>query len=197
MEPRPMTLERYSEQLADFAGFIHHACAFTGHRPAKFPWKYDEADSRCIALKSALAEQIRLLANAGVTQFLSGMAEATDTWSALSVLALREKNPALKLHCILPCRGQADKWTVSSRDLYRSILERADSIVYVSRAYHKNCMLDRNRFLVEHASTLLAVYNGERRGGAAATMRYAQRIGREIIVIDPVTLHIVITIENK
>ena len=166
------------------------SCAFTGHRPSKFPWKYDEADSRCIALKSALAEQIRLLADAGVTQFLSGMAEAVDTWSALSVLALREENPALKLHCILPCREQADKWTASSRDLYRSILERADSVVLVSREYHANCMLDRNRFLVEHASTLLAIYNGERRGGTAATMRYAQKMGREIIVINPDTLHI-------
>ena len=166
------------------------SCAFTGHRPAKFPWKYDETDGRCIALKSALAEQIKLLVDVGVTQFLSGMAEATDTWSALSVLALREENPALKLHCILPCRGQADKWTAPSRDIYRSILEQADSIVYVSRDYHKNCMLARNRFLVEHASTLLAVYNGERRGGTAATVRYAQKMGREIIVIDPDTLHI-------
>ena len=163
------------------------SCAFSGHRPRKFPWKYDETDSRCVALKAVLMEQIKLLNDAGVTQFLSGMAEAADTWSALSVLALREKNPALKLHCILPCREQADKWSVSSRDLYRSILERADSIVYVSREYHKNCMLERNRFLVEHASTLLAVYNGERRGGTAATMRYAQKIGREIIVIDPIT----------
>ena len=51
-------------------------------------------------------------------------------------------------------------------------------------------MLDRNRFLVEHASTLLAVYNGEQRGGTAATMRYAQKMGREIVVIDPATLHI-------
>ncbi len=48
-------------------------------------------------------------------------------------------------------------------------------------------MLDRNRFLVERASTLLAVYNGERRGGTAATVRYAQKMGREIIVIDPIT----------
>ena len=31
------------------------------------------------------------------------------------------------------------------------------------------------------------VYNGERRGGTAATMRYAQKAGREIIVIDPLT----------
>ena len=166
------------------------SCAFTGHRPRKFPWKYNETDSRCVALKTVLTEQIRMLADAGVTHFLSGMAEATDTWSALSVLALRETNPALKLHCILPCREQADKWRASSRDLYRSILEQADSIVYVNRAYHKNCMLERNRFLVEHAATLLAVYNGERRGGTAATMRYAQKMDREIIVIDPATLHI-------
>ena len=165
-------------------------CAFTGHRPQKFPWRYNETDSRCVALKTVLTDQIKLLVNAGVTQFLSGMAEATDTWSALSVLALRENNPALKLHCILPCREQADKWSASSRDLYRSILERADSIVYVNRSYHKNCMLERNRFLVNYTSTLLAVYNGERRGGTAATIHYAQKMGREIILINPYTLHI-------
>lgn len=78
-------------------------------------------------------------------------------------------------------------WTASSQELYRSILDKADSIVYVSRIYHKNCMLDRNRFLVDHAATLLAVYNGERRGGTAATVRYAQKMGREIIMIDPLT----------
>ena len=165
-------------------------CAFSGHRPQKFPWHYDETDSRCIALKAALTEQICLLAGAGVTQFLSGMAEGTDIWSALSVLALREKNPAMKLHCILPCKAQADKWMPSSRDLYRSILERADSIVYVSREYYKDCMLDRNRFLVEHAAILLAVYNGEWRGGTAATTRYARKLGRKIIMIDPETLHV-------
>ena len=162
-------------------------CAFTGHRPRKFPWKYNETDSRCVALKAVLAEQIAALADAGVTQFLSGMAEATDSWSAMAVLSLREKNPVIKLHCILPCRTQADKWTASSQERYHSILDQADSIVYVSREYHRNCMLDRNRFMVEHAAILLAVYNGERRGGTAATMRYAQKMGREIIVIDPIT----------
>lgn len=164
------------------------ACAFTGHRPSKFPWKYDETDCRCIALKSALTEQIKLLAESGVTQFLSGMAEATDAWSALAVLDLREKNHALKLHCILPCCEQADRWSASSQNFYHSILKRTDSTVYVSREYHENCMLDRNRFLVEHASILLAVYNGEKRSGTAATMRYAYKTGREIIMIDPTTL---------
>ena len=130
-----------------------NAVAFTGHRPHKFPWKDNEDDPRCIALKKTLTEQITALTEAGVTQFLSGMAEAVDTWSALTVLSLREKNPAIKLHCILPCTTQAEKWSASSRELYRSILERADSVVYVSRDYHKNCMLDRNRLLGEHSST--------------------------------------------
>ena len=169
-------------------GTPNKVCAFTGHRPNKLPWRYDETDSRCVALKAVLMEQITLLVEAGVTQFLSGMAEGTDVFCAEIILALREKNPAIKLHCILPCTAQAEKWSASSRDLYRSILERADSIVYVSRDYHKNCMLDRNRFLVEHASTLLAVYNGVRRSGTGATVNYARTMGREIIVIDPITL---------
>lgn len=166
------------------------ACAFTGHRPNKFPWKDNETDSRCVALKAVLADQINALVNAGFTQFLSGMAEGADCYFAKIVLDLREKNPAVKLHCILPCKGQADKWPATSRDIYDSILDQADSIVYVSRISHKSCMLDRNRFLVDHASTLLAVNKGTRRSGTGATVHYAQTQGRKIIVIDPLTLSV-------
>lgn len=57
---------------------IKKCCAFTGHRPKKFPWGYDETDSRCVALKNALASEIAKLVNAGYTDFLSGMAEGAD-----------------------------------------------------------------------------------------------------------------------
>lgn len=53
-------------------------CAFTGHRPHNFPWRNNEEDPQCVALKKTLAEQIKLLAEAGVTEFLSGMADGTD-----------------------------------------------------------------------------------------------------------------------
>ena len=170
------------------------SCAFTGHRPSKFPWKSNEGDVRCVALKAVLAEQITSLVEIGVRDFCSGMAEGTDCYCSQIVLTLREKNPALKLHCILPCREQADKWAASSRDLHRSILEQADSIIYVSRTYHRDCMLDRNRFLIDHASIVLAVYNGVRRSGTGATVRYARKLGRKLIVIDPATL--TVTHEN-
>ena len=56
------------------ATVIKAACAFTGHRPKSFPWKYNEAASDCVRLK-ALAAHIKLLADSGVTDFLSGMAQ--------------------------------------------------------------------------------------------------------------------------
>lgn len=166
---------------------IERCCAFTGHRPKKFPWGYDETDTRCLVLKKTLAKQIAKLVNAGYTDFFSGMAEGTDTWAALAVLALKKENPALKLHCVLPCEGQADGWSASARELYRSILEQTDEVVYVNREYSKGCMLERNRHLVDHAACLLAVYNGERRGGTAMTVKYARKLGRKVSILNPNT----------
>lgn len=45
-------------------------CAFTGHRPSKLPWRYDETDRRRVALKAVLAEQIVKLAQAGFMRYL-------------------------------------------------------------------------------------------------------------------------------
>lgn len=171
-------------------------CAFTGHRPKKFPWGYDENATDCMKLKQELTSQIITLINLGAVEFLSGMAEGTDTWAALSVLALREKNPTLKLHCVLPCENQADKWSAFARERYTAILTAADKVTYVRREYTPDCMLERNRYLVDHADVLLAVYNGERRGGTAATVRYAQKCDRKLIIIDPASLQVTCSPED-
>jgi len=166
---------------------LNRCCAFTGHRPRKFPWKYDEKDERCVALKTVLTEQIEKLTVDGVTDFYTGMALGVDTWAAMAVLGLRERNPAIKLHCILPCEGQEISWTAPARTRYKNILNEANSVEYVKQIYDEKCMLERNHRLVESAAHLIAVYNGEKRGGTAATVRYAQKAGREIIYINPET----------
>jgi len=166
-------------------------CAITGHRPQKLPWRYDETSEDCVRLKKVLALQVEKLVENGVTDFLSGMAEGTDTICSELVLSLREKNPALNLHCILPHEGQADKWSDSARERYRFILKQANSVDYISREYYDGCMIDRNHRLVDSAGLLLAVYNGVRRSGTGATVNYARKMGREIIVIDPITLSVI------
>ncbi len=196
MDKQPIDLTQFAAQITEAEGFPDHACAFTGHRPQKFPWGFNESDPACVALRDTLAAQIAALVDAGYTDFLSGMALGVDQWAAQTVLTLRKKNRGLfglgkknapRLHCFLPCEGQDAKWAQASKELYRSILGQADSVVYISRRYDDQCMLRRNRALVDHTALVLAVYDGEYRGGTAATVRYAREQGRELIVIGPVT----------
>jgi len=169
---------------------LEKRCAFTGHRPHKFPWRYDESDSRCVALKDALTKQIMELAKAGITDYYCGGADGVDCWAALIILKQRENDPTLRLHCILPYEQQAEKWSNFAKERYRFILEQADSVKYVSQQYYNGCFLERNHQLVEAADLLLAVYNGEKRGGTAATVRYARKLKREIRILHPVSLTI-------
>lgn len=166
-------------------------CAFTGHRPKFFPWGYNESDPRCLELRSQFAYQIRLLVNRGYTDFLSGMALGVDVWAAEAVLALREKHTTLKLHCILPCIGQEKSWSDEAKGRYFSIIKRADSRVYTSRNYYKDCMLDRNKFMVDKCDLLFAVYGGISRSGTSATINYARTQKREILILDPLTNNVV------
>lgn len=163
------------------------ACAFTGHRPKSFPWGYNETAQDCVLLKKVLTEQIAALVDDGVTGFISGMALGVDLWAAQIVLDLRKKNPAVKLCCALPCEGQEKKWPTKTQEQYRDILQQSDKVICLSKAYTSNCMHDRNRWMVDHASVLLAVYNGTYRSGTGMTVRYANDKRRKVIVIDPIS----------
>lgn len=127
--------------------------------------------------------------DSGITDFYTGMAEGTDLWAGKAVLQLRRNNPAIRLHCIIPYADQPfnDKWGMRSQVWYFRIRDAADEVKELSRDYYDGCLLDCNRYMVDHAGTLLAVYNGEYRGGTAATVRYAQKLDRKIIIIDPTT----------
>lgn len=45
-----------------------------------------------------------------------------------------------------------------------------------------------NRFLVEKADMLLAVYTRNPQSGTAATVRYAQKLGHKVMVINPLPI---------
>ena len=178
----------FSNRLEACEAFLHSACAFTGHRRKKLPWKNDETAPACAALKGKLAEQIIALTDKGIRYYISGMADGVDWYASEAVLALRDRNPEVKLLCVLPCLDQDERWSESDKQRYQMILRQADAVIYTSRARTKHSMLDRNRLLVRLSTVVLAVYNGEPRGGTAATIRYARKAGCELHIVHPVTL---------
>ena len=165
------------------------SCAFTGHRPYRLPFHCEE-DPGCILLKASLTEQIKGLIQGGVESFLSGMAMGIDLWAAEIVLCLRRENPNLKLICVLPCPSQADFWNLPMKKRYFTVLSQSDKQIMVSSVYGPECMRQRNRWMVEHADLLLAVYNGISQGGTAYTLQYAISKKKPVVLLDPETLKI-------
>jgi uncharacterized phage-like protein YoqJ len=167
---------------------LNRACAFTGHRPQKFSFGFDESAEQCVAIKKVLREQIEVLVTEGVTVFYSGMALGVDQWAASIVLDIREANPSVRLIAVRPHEGQANDWTEKQRELYFDTLAVCDNEIILQTHYTPSCMFERNRYLVDRADVLLAVYDGGERGGSAYTVKYAKEKQRRVIVIDPDTL---------
>lgn len=170
-----------------------NSCAFTGHRPAKFKWGYNEQHPDCVKLKLQLEREVAKLCEQGVTTFITGMAQGVDQWAALSVLKLKETFPTIRLVCALPCEGQTKGWTEDAKRRYDTILGQADATHFISREYTKDCMIVRNHWMIDHAQFVLAVYDGSYRGGTGATVRYAQQKGRQITHIHPATFAVTYT----
>lgn len=157
-------------------------CAFTGHRPEKLPWRYDERDDRCVALKGRIEDAVRTVYEAGARHFICGMAKGCDLYFAETVLSLRDDFPDITLEAAIPCQTQADGWPEELRRRYLYILHQCDRQTVVSREYTPECMFRRNRYMVDSAQVLIAVYDG-RPGGTMQTVRYARALGREIVSI--------------
>ena len=158
-------------------------CCFTGHRPAKLPWGTNENDPRCLALKEELASRLDGIYEAGYRHFLCGMAEGCDMYFAEAVLALRDRHGDVSLEAAIPCGTQPDKWEFQQRQRYNRLLDSCDKVNVLQINYTPDCMLRRNRYMVDRSSLLLACYDG-RPGGTMSTILYAQRQNCTVVMID-------------
>ena len=159
-------------------------CCFTGHRPDKLPWGYDELDPRCLALKGSMAREIEGLYRRGFRHFISGMAQGCDLWFAEAALALREQYPDLSVESAVPCPTQADSWQPGQRLRWQDILARCDLETVVQQNYDRFCMFRRDRYMVDRSAAILAVFDGTS-GGTQYTLNYAMEKKLEILLLDP------------
>lgn len=158
-------------------------CCCTGHRPKGFPFRYGIDTVKHNAYLQALEEKTELaITEYGITSFISGMAIGVDMDFAEIVLKLRKRYP-ITLECALPCPNQTLKWSKQDKLRYEGILKQADKVKLVSERYTPDCMLKRNRYMVDKSELVIAVFNGIEGGGTWHTLSYARRRGKAIELI--------------
>lgn len=83
-------------------------CATIGQNPMRFPWGFDEEDESCGKMKTELAQQIMVLRQNGVSQFLVACDCGVGLYAAEIVNGLRAATDHdLMLICYTPHEEQA------------------------------------------------------------------------------------------
>lgn len=148
-----------------------HTCCVTGHRdiPA------DKADF----IRSKLTSAVQTAIACGYTHFISGFAAGVDLMFA-EIIADLKSSHAITLEAAIPYPGRMKTPDITFQRLIRG----CDIVKVHSAGYLKECYMVRNRYMVDHSSLVIAVYDGRKLGGTAATVRYAMRKDLQICIID-------------
>lgn len=149
------------------------AC-FTGHRPKSLSYLFDESDERYISLKQELKETIIKAINSGITHFILGMAEGIDLMAFELVEELKYRYPKITTECAIPFWGQESRFSEQNKVKYIRYLKVADKVTTLSQNYFNGCFQQRNKYMVDNSSLLIAVYNGNKSGGTASTIKLAK-----------------------
>lgn len=128
-------------------------CAFTGYRPQKMPFGFNESDPRCIEFKKRIKDTIRTLYDMGFRHFISGGAMGMDMFAAEAVVELRAEYPEIILETVSPFDAQTAKWSPELRARHDRLFEIADITTATDREYSRNAMFTRNRYLVANADS--------------------------------------------
>ena len=155
---------------------------FTGRRPQKLPWGYNETDERCIKLKQTLTEKIEKAINDGASHFISGMALGVDMWAAEIVIEKKKRGYDITLEAALPHREQSAKWSGQHKTRYNNILKECDKITVISEKYTFSCMMQRNCYMVDKSDRVIAVLD-DLSGGTGKTVLYARSKKLDIDII--------------
>lgn len=156
--------------------------AITGHRPDSIPGGYQMNSPEWAWIAERLSEELE-----STDRIISGMALGVDQLAVGVALA-----KGIPFTAAVPLKGQESKWPINSQKKYFDLLAKAEDVIYVDQvdgyrsATYKEKMFARNRFMVDHASEVLAVFNGSP-SGTMYTVNYALSEKIPVVRIDPKT----------
>lgn len=150
--------------------------AVTGHRPNKL----GGYDKQTRLMLEGYAR--RVIHDENPDLVITGMALGWDQAVGQACVDL-----TLPFVAALPFATHGDNWPAEARSRYDRLLQRARSAtrVWEIAKYRmltiEQALDQRNWFMVDQCSSLLALYNGEKKGGTANCVRYAKLKDRMIV----------------
>ena len=128
----------------------------------RFPWGFDEEDDRCRKLKIEMVQQIMVLRQSGVSQFLVACDCGVGLYAGEIINGLREAvDPELMLFCYTPHEEQATKWAPYLRERYFTMLEKCTYISAVCPVGALGAQIRAYRKIIDLADVVLCVYDTE------------------------------------
>ena len=143
-------------------------CCITGHReiPA----------TRQKIIRKLLQQEILAAIADGYTHFISGFATGADLLFA-DIVTEQKESYSITLEAAIPYPGRMK----TPDKTFQRLIRCCDTVKIHSDVFHKGCYMRRNRYMVEQSQRVIAVYDGRRTGGTAATVRYANE--KEIRIV--------------
>lgn len=171
------------------------AICITGHRErAVTPYRDDPRfwNATVMTVRLMLSRYIDLVMDKGYSTMINGLAEGTDLWAADHCLK-RKRFAKTKLVGVMPFLRHADYLREDYKNILRRVERYADLLVTTCDAPDMRYGIaaspctspllyqNRNYYMVDNSSVVVAFFAGNSRSGTAQTIRYAQRRGKPII----------------
>jgi uncharacterized phage-like protein YoqJ len=115
------------------------------------------------------------------------MAQGTDMIFAEECLSL-----LIPFTAVIPFDGQEEVWPQPAQDRYQSLLAHAAQVVVVDELEEyavqniKAKYILRNKWMLDNADLVLAVWDGALDGGTANAIKEAKKRGMKLVLIDPI-----------
>ena len=150
--------------------------AFTGHRPEKIGG-YNTPNPTEQRIRQKIR---RILSVINPQKCIVGMALGVDTIAAEVCIEM-----GIPFIAAVPFKGQEKLWGSEQQAHYHYLVSKASEVVIVcSGGYRPQHMQERNRYMVDGADILVAVWDGTT-GGTRNCKMYAESKRKPVIRITP------------
>jgi Uncharacterized protein conserved in bacteria len=167
---------KYLEKFAE-----EQTVCFTGHRPNRLP----QTTEKILEMESKLSNAIENAIWRGKINFVSGSMSGFDILAAERVLLLKKTYPQIRCVLISPFSVHfysGRNWTAEWEKRSLTVAKYSDFGISLSEHYYKGIYYERDRFIVDMSSEVIAYYDGGA-GGTKYTIDYAAKQGRPVFNI--------------